>query len=104
MWSGVPYGKPYSQQASGFDASRQFDTPCFFGRDVTEFKHFAKSWYGDKLQENKMGVRRLVNPLEPEQSESASDQPIAPAISDHTISIAECWRFGTTPNPGGFRR
>ena len=31
------------------DTSRQFDTPCFFGRDVKEFKKFAKFWYGDKL-------------------------------------------------------
>ena len=40
------------------DASRQFDTPCFFGRDVKEFRNFAKCWYGDKLPGNGPDVTR----------------------------------------------
>ena len=47
---------PHTPMRNQFDASRQFDTPCFFGRDVTQFKNFANCWYGDKLQENTSDV------------------------------------------------
>ena len=52
------------------DTSRQFDTPCFFGRDVKEFKKFAKCWYGDKLPENTPDV---LSSLKTRKSESTSD-------------------------------
>ena len=53
------------------DTSRQFDTPCFFGRDVKEFKRFAKCWYGDKLPGNTPDV--LSSSHETRRSESTSD-------------------------------
>ena len=53
------------------DTSRQFDTPCFFGRDVKEFKKFAKCWYGDKLLGNTPDG--LSSGCETRRSESTRD-------------------------------
>ena len=55
------------------DTSRQFDTPCFFGRDVKEFKKFAKCWYGDKLPRNTPDV--LSSSHETRRFGSTSDSP-----------------------------
>ncbi len=31
-------------------SSRIFDTPCLFGRDITEFRDFVMTWYGADLE------------------------------------------------------
>lgn len=28
---------------------RQFDAPCFYGRDIKNCREFANHWYGEKL-------------------------------------------------------
>ena len=30
---------------------RQFDVPCFYGRDIKKCRIFASHWYGDRLTE-----------------------------------------------------
>lgn len=47
-----------------------FDTPCFFGRDITEFRDFAMAWYGADLKlgrskdTKQQKLPRIVYPLD----------------------------------------
>ncbi len=80
------------------DISRQFDTPCFFGRDVAKFKTFAKHWYGDNLRKNMHDVNSSIPGLHTWNHEL---NQTAPSISDHTGPMPGHCRPRTTSNIGG---
>lgn len=78
-----PFARIYSSPSSvkrGFGLvpnrfPRYFDVPCFFGRDISRFHHFAKLWYGDsnKLETNYQFGKVILSALSPNSVPIQSD-------------------------------